>query len=100
MKRTLLTLYALLVSVLASAAEVIIDGVKYNTYTDGTVYVSGYTANVPSNLVIPSVITYNGNDYSVTEISIQAFYDCIGLTSVTIPGSVTSVGDYAFASCI
>ena len=99
MKRSLLTLYALLVSVLASAAEVIIDGVKYNTYTDGTVYVSGYTANVPSNLVIPSVITYNGNDYSVTEISIQAFYDCIGLTSVTIPGSVTSVGDYAFASC-
>lgn len=99
MKRTLLTLYALLVSVLASAAEVIIDGVKYNTYTDGTVYVSGYTANVPSNLVIPSVITYNGNDYSVTEISIQAFYDCIGLTSVTIPGSVTSVGDYAFYGC-
>ena len=33
---------------------------------------------------------------SVTSIGDRAFYNCSGLTSVTIPGSVTSIGNYAF----
>lgn len=28
----------------------------------------------------------------------EAFYDCTSLTSIEIPGSVTSIGDYAFRS--
>ncbi|OJU46847.1 MAG: hypothetical protein BGN96_06280 [Bacteroidales bacterium 45-6] len=36
---------------------------------------------------------------SVTSIGDWAFYDCGGLTSVTIPGSVTSIGTVAFANC-
>ena len=28
------------------------------------------------------------------------FYSCANLTSVTIPGSVTSIGDSAFSACI
>jgi hypothetical protein len=35
----------------------------------------------------------------VTSISYGAFGFCSGLTSVTIPNSVTSIGDYAFRSC-
>ena len=36
---------------------------------------------------------------SVTSIGYSAFYDCSGLTNVTIPESVTSIGDFAFYGC-
>ena len=36
---------------------------------------------------------------SLTTIGDYAFYFCTSLTSVTIPGSVTSIGKYAFANC-
>src|SRR5664279_460021 len=36
---------------------------------------------------------------SVTSIGNYAFAFCSGLTSVTIPSSVTSIGNYAFAGC-
>ena len=36
---------------------------------------------------------------SVTEIGEGAFYGCTGLTSVTIPNSVTEIGESAFYGC-
>ncbi len=36
---------------------------------------------------------------SVTSIGEYAFYGCSDLTSVTIPDSVTSIGEYAFSGC-
>ena len=35
----------------------------------------------------------------MTSIGFGAFYNCSGLTSVTIPNSVTSIGDYVFRGC-
>jgi hypothetical protein len=36
---------------------------------------------------------------SVTTIGNDAFYSCNSLTSVTIPASVTTIGNNAFCSC-
>src|SRR5438477_12437252 len=63
--------------------------------------VSGNTAYVASSpgasgeIVIAS--TYNG--YPVTYIQGYAFYECASLTRVTIPDSVTVIGEWAFWHC-
>ena len=36
---------------------------------------------------------------SVKSLGNYCFWDCSGMTSITIPSSVTSLGDYCFASC-
>ncbi|MDR0789928.1 MAG: leucine-rich repeat protein [Bacteroidales bacterium] len=53
------------------------------------------TVNIPSSVVNNS----NGETYAVTLIGGFAFVYCGGLTSVTIPNSVTSIEVSAFADC-
>ncbi len=51
--------------------------------------------NMPNEVVIPEV--YNAK--AVTCIEKWAFYNCEGLTSLTIPNSITSIGYEAFSYC-
>ncbi|MBQ2026634.1 MAG: leucine-rich repeat domain-containing protein, partial [Alistipes sp.] len=59
----------------------------------------GFGANIVSNewdeTTSKGVITFDAN---VTSIGVWAFSRC-SLTSITIPDSVTSIGDYAFYGC-
>ena len=52
--------------------------------------------NLVGHLVIPETVTYNGTQIPVTAIASQAFLGCPGLTAVTIPSTVTSIGRSAF----
>lgn len=71
-----------------------VNGAAQVTYQDSLGYI-----NLSGALVIPDSVTCNGITYSVTSIGNNAFYGCIGLTSVTIGNSVTSIGGYAFRDC-
>ena len=62
----------------------------------GALHWRGYTKPTGS-LTIPSSVSYGGTIYAVTEIDSFAFYQCRGLTSVTIPNSITSIEDGALS---
>ena len=105
MKKLFVFLFSLILSVVFStsalAYDVKIDGIYYNLISKGK------TAEVTKNVedkysgevVIPSSIISEGQEYMVTSIGFFAFESCSGLTSITIPNSVTSIGRQAFYAC-
>lgn len=54
---------------------------------------------VTGDVVIPSIASDGSNEYTVTKIGRYGFSKCNRLTSVTIPNSVTSIGEDAFIDC-
>ena len=52
-----------------------------------------------TKIQIPSQIKYGKYTYDVDCIGDSAFYGCKGLTSITIPNTVTSIGAEAFKYC-
>ncbi len=62
-----------------------------------TGHVNGYEAAGP--LVIPASVSYEGHDFAVTVIGNTAFMYCFYLTSLSIPNSVTTIEEGAFAYC-
>ena len=71
------------------------------TITNSTDYssTSGSASYTASSIEIPSTITYNSTEYTVTAIDQVAFNKCTSLESITIPSTVTSIGAEAFYKC-
>lgn len=100
MKRVLLNiLLACLPVVGASAYDCMVDGICYNL-SNGEAAVTSKTPKYSGNIAIPSTIEYNNNTYQVTSIEGGAFYECIALTSVSIPESIKAIGNSSFYDCI
>ena len=82
------------------------SGDLYYNITNDTI--APYTVEVTTNyvygfyplttVIIPETVTNNGTTYSVTSIGRNAFQYSY-LTSITIPNSVTSIGEDAFYNC-
>jgi len=90
------------------------------TINNNTITITGH-GSIVNAVTIPSTILVNGVNLpvtsigagafqntgitsvtipnSVTSIGIAAFRACPSLTSVTIPNSITSIADYTFANC-
>ncbi|MBR5678070.1 MAG: leucine-rich repeat protein [Paludibacteraceae bacterium] len=101
MKTKLFTLFlALTTSLDIINASVEINGIAYNlNETELTAEVTSKDPSYSGDVIIPSSVEYNAQTFSVTSIGSSAFYNCSGLTSVTIGNSVTSIGSDAFAYC-
>ena len=104
MKRFTLFLISFILSVVFStsalAYDVKIDGICYILISeDKTAAVTFGDEKYSGEVVIPSSITVEGKEYTVTFIGACSFENCSGLTSVTIPNSVTSIGYGAFFEC-
>ena len=77
-----------------------VGDLMYKALEDGSsVAVAKYVDKNITGVVIPDAITFGHYIYEVKEIGNHAFYGRSGLTSITIPNSVTNIGGYAFAGC-
>lgn len=57
------------------------------------------TAYATGRLVIPSNITYDGENYVVNAIGDYAFSFCTGITTLTVPTNILRIGNGAFQGC-
>ena len=115
MKKTILILLAILFAINLNTQAHDFSAVYNGTtiYYSITSSVSPYTVSVTfkgdyrlsydneysGSVSIPDSVQFNGNFYKVSLIGDTAFYGCDGLTSITIPNSVTTIGDFAFHGC-
>ena len=75
------------------------DGINYRVSENNTVFVVAKTPVYSGKVVIPEKTSYSETTYNVNGIGASAFEGCTGLTSVTIPSSVTKIDKDAFKDC-
>ncbi len=73
------------------------DGLIFSKNGRNSVTLTG--GNAKENLVIPASVTIDGEQYAVSTIGEAAFKENEAITSITIPASVTTIKDDAFAWC-
>ena len=110
MKKQLLSFVALLCVVWLTPARALaydfeVDGIYYSKIVPSDtpsvkVTTNGYySGSYTGAITIPETVTYKDETYSVTSIGDWAFASSSALTSIVIPANVSSIGDYAFVGC-
>ncbi len=106
MKNSLLLFFLFLLSSIKLHAYDFEDyGMYYNVVsssdkTCGLAHVENGIVNMnDGKIIIPQVVAFNNENYTVVEIQSSAFSNLITLTSVEIPSTIKSIGNLAFSGC-
>jgi hypothetical protein len=75
-----------------------VDGINYTVTSLQENIVRVAVGDYSGDIVIPETVTYADTEYTVAEIGASAFSES-DITSIEIPATVTSIGDYAFYKC-
>ncbi len=76
----------------------IIDGIRYHL-DNGKAIVMRQSNGIANDIVIPEIVSYNNTDYKVVRIDRKAFYSRVRVLTITLPNSITSLGEYCFYNC-
>lgn len=110
MKKPLLTLLGIFLTLPAFAEisttnyDFKLDGLYYEFTSESTVkvtykqihYITQYDQ---TDIVIPAKVTYEGKEYTVTEIDEDTFQDSENIRTVTMPETIRKIGKNAFGDC-
>lgn len=100
-KVMMLTLLMSMVSAKMMAVTIRIDNIDYvlNESTLTAIVDWCWASNSPISIVIPSKVSNEGKDYTVTVIGASVFSGYRNLVSITIPNTVKTIGSNAFGNC-
>lgn len=103
LKKSYLFLLCLIFCKEVYAYDAVINGIYYNLNnslkTAEVTYRVKNTASYSGDISIPSSVTSESIEYTVTSIGDNAFYLCSNLQSVEIPNSISTIGYAAFGNC-
>ena len=110
MKKQFLFYVMLLLPMVASAYDFSYQGIRYSfvSTTEQTVEVASSSQSAGSdgpslyngNVIIPSTVIYGGKEYTVVGIGQSAFVNCAGMTSISLPSTLTYIKKEAFNVCM
>lgn len=79
-----------------------VDGINYKLISaenNQAAVIEAASGKYSGDIILPSSVTYQGQDFSITVISESAFEACSDLNSVKLPDTLTSIEDFAFEAC-
>ena len=101
--KSFIVFVVMMIMTTSSASAEVIDGLCYDLNSDtktATLLPKTDNEKYSGDIIIPEKVKGNdGEEYVVTEIGPRCFEDCSGLTSISIPSSVTLLGEGCFWDC-
>jgi len=84
------------------AYDFTVDGIYYDvvSFTDLTCKVAEGDTKYKGDIVIPGTVNYANKTLTVVGINDYVFNNCSDLTGITIPNTISSIGDDMFDDCI